>query len=149
MSFTVPLPPRTQLYNRSCSNKHTRGLGTDSDSRFPTLIIYVRMCVCVCDVCLPCIWGCCCCQFILFGPMGRLVHIGLGSLTSSQSLVTHVLQSPPPPPPREQLCNRYYSHKHTHLHGVRHGNCISCSPCVCVCVRVCMYMQHGDKRESE
>ena len=23
MSFTVPLPPRTQLYNRSCSNKHT------------------------------------------------------------------------------------------------------------------------------
>jgi hypothetical protein len=24
MSFTVPLPPRTQLYSRSCSNKHTR-----------------------------------------------------------------------------------------------------------------------------
>ena len=23
MSFTVPLPPRTQLYHRSCSNKHT------------------------------------------------------------------------------------------------------------------------------
>jgi hypothetical protein len=23
MSFTVPLPPRTQFYNRSCSNKHT------------------------------------------------------------------------------------------------------------------------------
>jgi hypothetical protein len=22
MSFTVPLTPRTQLYNRSCSNKH-------------------------------------------------------------------------------------------------------------------------------
>jgi len=30
MSFTVPLPPRTQLYNRSCSNKHTHNTHTNT-----------------------------------------------------------------------------------------------------------------------
>jgi hypothetical protein len=34
MSFTVPLPPRTQLYHRSCSNKHTHTL-TDPKSNSP------------------------------------------------------------------------------------------------------------------
>ncbi len=29
MSFTVPLPPRTQLYHRSCSNKHTLRVETE------------------------------------------------------------------------------------------------------------------------
>ncbi len=33
MSFTVPLPPRTQLYHRSCSNKHTLSRGLENRKR--------------------------------------------------------------------------------------------------------------------
>jgi hypothetical protein len=119
------------------THTHERAACTDSDSRFPTLIIYVRMYVCVCVYlaygAAAAVNSYCSAPCLPPPPphtathpaMGRLVHIGLGS----QSLVTHVLQSPPTPL-REQLCNRYYSHKHTHLHGVRHGNWISCSLCV-------------------
>ena len=42
MSFTVPLPPRTQLYNRSCSNKHTL---TPGDSQRTNLKSEVSVCL--------------------------------------------------------------------------------------------------------
>ena len=41
MSFTVPSPPRTQLYNRSCSNKHTQYCSNKHTHRGQHLTVHI------------------------------------------------------------------------------------------------------------
>jgi hypothetical protein len=140
MSFTVPLPPRTQLYNRSCSNKHTLHcppahretaahfhatgvLSQQNRSDAKASALRINLNIQGCSVVAP--------PFARSlsrspssppppftqypSPPRSLVRAGQTSPHRPRLVVPRSrcppLSPPPPPPPREQLCNRYYSNK--------------------------------------
>ena len=102
-SSTIPLPPREQLYNGYCSNKHTHSFGFDSQTR-GTRENRAPPCVKV--------------------PGSSRVPVRDGPTSSHWPRLVVSRSTCPPfpptftvlggPPPREQLCNRYFSNKHTH-----------------------------------
>ena len=136
MSFTVHLPPRTQLYNRSCSNKHTRSCNNicvyAQRTAWLLVQLYNRSCsnkhtrtAVINTHTDPLMVG-------IRSPDGLVV----GSCTSHPRVLGSIpkreepgktgapcVKVPgssrvpyPPPPHREQLCTRSCSNKtHTHL----------------------------------
>ena len=87
MSFTVPLPPRTQLYNRSCSNKHTHTINTHMGLKGKVGLVAAKASALRINLNIQ---GCSVVAPPLHAP-SRAKH--------TRSLVCYLSHSPSPPPP--------------------------------------------------